>query len=234
MIRQASGNSLETMVRDLRPFLRNLVINFDADDDKDDKDDDTDGDDGSGDGASGTGTDDDKSGDKSIVKDPEKKKLSDEAAAHRVKAKAEKERADLAEAELKKLTDKDKSELEKAQRDLKETSEKLATATATIADQSLRLAFFESGASGLFKNPTSARKLLDFSSLKANDEGEYDPKEVKALADTLLKAEPYLAADGSEGSSSTTSGGAPSNGRKTKDKDDAALKKRFPALASRS
>jgi hypothetical protein len=225
------------MVLDLRPFLRNIVVNFDGDDDEDedDKDGTGDGEDEGGEGASGAGTEDDKSGDKSSIKDPEKKRLSDEAAAHRVRAKAEKERADKAEAELRKLTDKDKSELEKAQRDLKETGEKLAAAEVKITDQALRLAFFESGASGLFKNPVTARRLMDFSTLKLNDAGEYEAKEVKAIAEALLKAEPYLAADGSDGSDSKNDkGGDPQNGRKTKNTDNAALVKKFPALASRS
>jgi hypothetical protein len=232
MTRQASSNPLETIIRDLRPFLSNIVVSFDEDKD-DDKDDDDEKDD-EGEGASGTGTDGDKEGSKDAIKDPEKKRLSDEAAAHRVKAKAEKERADTAEAELRKLTDKDKSDLEKAQRDLTEATAKLATAEAQVSDLTLRVAFFESGASSLFKNPVTARKLLDFSVLKPGDNGEYDPKEVKAIADALIKAEPYLSAsDGSDGSGSKDESGAPSNGRKGQKPDNAGLVKKFPALASR-
>jgi hypothetical protein len=227
------------MVRDLRPFLRDIVVQFDADeDDKDDKDGAGDGgDDESGDGASGTGTDATKPSGKDDIKDPEKKRLSDEAAAHRVRAKAEKDRADAAEAELRKLTDKDKSELEKAQRDLKETTARAEKAEAQVSDMTLRLSFYESGAAALFKDHEDARKLLDFSTLKPGDDGTYDKKEVKALADALLKAKPYLAAsDGSDNGSNSTnnqSGGDPQNGRKGKTPDNAALVKKFPALASR-
>lgn len=235
MSRQASGNTLDNLVKDLRPFFRNIVINFDGEGEGEEGGEGSgEGEEGgeSGEGASGTGTG---SGEGSI-KDLEKKRLSDEAAAHRIKAKAEKERADAAEARLREFEDKDKSDLEKATRDLTEKDQALQTAQATISAMAVDLAFYESGAHGLFKNPTTARKLIDLSSLKPGDDGKLDSKEVKALAEALLKAEPYLAADGSgsEGGSGPSSG-TPANGRKTgKGANDEQLRKKFPALAARS
>lgn len=240
MTRKPAATSLDQMVLDLRPYFRSVVVAFAKDDDKDDGDDKNDGEkDEGGEGGSATGADDKSkesggTGTKDDdVKDPDKKRLSEEAARHRVAAKSEKERADAAEAKLRELEDKDKSELEKVTRDRDELQGKVEKQSATIADQALRLAFFESGASALFKNPVTARKLLDLSALKADEDGQYDAKEVKALADALLKAEPYLAADGSGSEGSTESGGSPNNGRKTKDADREALKKKFPALANR-
>lgn len=167
------------------------------------------------------------------IKDPDKKRLSDEAAAHRNRAKAEKERADKLAAELKALTDKDKSELEKAQRDLAELKPKLDAALATIKDQAVQLAFFESGAAAQFKNATLARKNLDLDGIEIDDDGNVDAKAIKAKADALLKEHPYLAADGehSGGAGGDTASGRPNNGKKSKDQVDyEALAKKFPAL----
>jgi len=201
-------------------------------------------DDGSGTGT-GEGTDSDNDDDASgaegegseetggEIKDPDKKRLSDEAAAHRNRAKAEKERADKLAAELKTLQDKDKSELEKAQRDLAELKPKLDAANATIKAQAVRLAFFESGAAKQFKSTTLVLKNLDLDGIEVDDEGNVDTKIIKAKADAFLKEHPYLAADEehSGGAGGETASGRPNNGKKSKDQVDyEALAKKFPAL----
>lgn len=185
---------------------------------------------GTGGDDTGAGSDDDKD-----VKDPEKKRLSDEAAQHRNKAKAEKERADKLAEELKALTDKDKSELEKAQRDLNEIKPKLDKALATIKDQAVKLAFFESGAAKQFKSTTLVLKNLDLDGIEPDDEGNVDTKAIKAKAEAFLKEHPYLAADdddsGGTGADSGSPSGKPNNGKKSKDQVDyEALAKKFPAL----
>lgn len=189
------------------------------------------GDDGSGDTGAGS-TDDDKD-----VKDPDKKKLSDEAAAHRNKAKAEKERADAAEAKLREYEDKNKSELEKAQRDAEEYKKKNEKLQATVSDQAVKLAFFESGSAALFKNATTGLRLLkeELGELKPDDEGNVDSKAIKAKAEALLKEQPYLAADGESASGTGGDTGSPSgranNGKKSKEQVDfEALAKKYPAL----
>lgn len=189
---------------------------------------------GTGETGAGTGTEgtDDKD-----VKDPEKKRLSDEAAQHRTKAKAEKERADAAETKLREYEDKNKSELEKAQRDAEEFKAKADKLQAQVNDQAVKLAFFESGSAALFKNATTGLRLLkeELGELKPDDEGKVDTKTIKAKAEALLKEQPYLAADGdSEGSAGGSSGdasGRPNNGKKDSSKVDyEALAKKFPAL----
>lgn len=184
---------------------------------------------GEGTGSEGTGSDD--TGGE--VKDPDKKRLSDEAAKHRNAAKAEKERADKLAAELKSLTDKDKSELEKAQRDLAELKPKLDAANATIKQQAVKLAFFDSGAAAQFKSTTLVLKNLDLDGIEVDDEGNVDAKVIKAKADAFLKEHPYLAADEehSGGAGGDSASGRPNNGKKSKDQVDYdALAKKFPAL----
>lgn len=207
------------------------------DDDKDDKGDGSGSDDGNGgSGASGSGASgQDGSTDTDDVKDPEKKRLSDEAANRRIQLKAEKERADKAELELRKLTDKDKSELEKAQRDLVEITKKAERLESVTMAQAVKLSFFESGAHALFRKPETALKLLDLSDLKPDDDGNVDNAEVKKRAEALLKTDAYLAAD--ETSSGDDDGdkrasGQPNNGTKKngKEADKEALMKKFPAL----
>lgn len=195
---------------------------------EDDDDDDVEaGDQGGGTGGDGTGADD-----KGDVKDPEKKRLSDEAAANRVKAKNLQKELDAARAKIKEAEDKDKSELEKAQSDLKEAQAKADKLASNNAIISKRLAFYDSGAAALFKNPKTALKLLDVSDLEPDDDGEYDNDEVKKRAEALLKAEPYLAASEGDGKDDDTpASGDPNNKKKgDKAKNAEALAKKFPAL----
>lgn len=236
MTRNASGRNF-TLNTELSALLADIVVEFDGGEDEEEENNDgsggSDGGEGGeggegGDGASGTGSNDD-------IKDPDKKRLSDEAAAQRVRAKKAEEALQEAQKRLKEIDDADKSELEKAQSELAEAQQALAANETIIRDQAVRLAFFESGAAALFKNSVTARKLLDLSDLEVKD-GEVDAKVIKERAEALLKAEPYLAADGSgtDGSSGKSSGGEPNNGRRKKDDASAEkLKGKYPALASR-
>lgn len=241
MTRNASGTSF-TIKTELARLLEGVRIEWDADgeedDDKDDKGASGSGDgNGSEDGEGEQGSGASGSGGNTDIKDPDKKRLADEAAKHRTTAKAERDRANAAEKRLRELEDKDKSDLEKAQRDLTEAQAQVDKLTATVSAQAVRLAFFESGAGALFKNPAKALKLLDLDDLKPNEDGEIDAKEVKARADALLKTDGYLAADGSNDGGDDKPGGSPNNGRKNRGKDSEAsrqkLVSKFPALASR-
>ena len=220
------------------PIL-NVAAMPDGDDDDDD-DADKGGDGGSGDG----GGDDGSSGTdatKDDVKDPDKKKLSDEAAKHRNNAKAEKQRADELAAKLKEIEDKDKSELEKAQSDLKEAQERLVKLEETTKTQAVRLAFFESGAAAQFRNPATALKLMkdDLKDITPDEDGEVDVKAIKTAADDLLKREPYLGKDEDGDDDKSTQQTQQPSGRQTngKTKKDGlnkeALAQKFPALRGR-
>lgn len=237
----ASGTqeSLNDVLSQLFPPKFDLRSAFDAalapagmpegDGEEDEDADDGSGDDdtgSSGDGEGGSGSADD-------VKDPDKKRLSDEAAKHRVAAKTEKDRADALAAKLKQFEDKDKTEFEKVQRDLEETKAELAKHREITKNQAVDLAFFKGGAAALFKNPATALKLLDVSDIAPDDEGNVDTAEIKKRADALLKAEPYLAkGDDSAGDDEGSPSGGTNNGKRGNkgELDKEKLAKKFPAL----
>jgi hypothetical protein len=168
--------------------------------------------------------------------DPRIKKLSDEAAARRVEAKtAAKERDGLA-AKLKEYEDKDKSELEKAQGDLKIATDRIAELEKRDQEQSLRLAFYDSGAAAMLNKPGQAIKLMDVSTLERDDDGNYDHKIISKLVDDFVKENPHFAASGgsTEGNGGSASG-REANGKRQSNKptSDEILAKKFPALSGR-
>jgi hypothetical protein len=229
---QTSGLSAIDIFNLKSAFIAPTMWAEDGDDDEDE--DNADGT-GSGDGSSGGDTDGTDSGaNSSDIKDPEKKRLSDEAAAARVRAKqAEKEREDLA-ARLKEYEDKDKSDQERAERDRDEFKSKYEASQATITDQAVRLGFYESGMAARFKNPVAARRLLDLDDVDVSD-GVADVKVIKERAEALLASDPYLAADGDDDGDEQTNGqpsGRPLNTKKSKREglDEETLRAKFPAL----
>jgi hypothetical protein len=192
----------------------------------------------SGDAGAGTGDDKEKEG----VKDPDKKRLSDEAAQHRNRAKAAEKERDEALTKLRELEDKDKTESEKNKRDAEEAKAKAAKAEAKLKEQAVKLAFFDCGAAALFHDAGDALSLLEkmegFKDIKPDDEGVVEGKAIRTLADDLLKQKPYLAKrEGDDQGSSSgglggdTASGRPNNSKKSKDQVDyEALAKKFPAL----
>lgn len=159
------------------------------------------------------------------IKDPEKKRLADEAAKHR-REKNEASRQ-LAEANkrLKELEDKDKSELEKAQGDLKAHTEKVATLATTNGKLALEVAFLKV-ANGRFRDPDDALALLDRSKIEI-DPAEGTASGVKEAVEKLAKNKPYLLKEDEGGGPS----GSPFNqrGGDGKQLDKAQLAQRFPA-----
>lgn len=212
--------------------------------DGDGEGDDDDDDDKGGDGGGGSGDDDASGGDtQDDIKNPKLKKLSDENAQRRLREKELLKEIEDRDKRLREIDDKDKSELEKAQRDLQEAKDELEKERKLRVEKDRRLAFYDSRANELFKNPATALKLLadKFSDLKPDDDGNYDTKEVLAIAEALVKEEPYLGKgddDGDKGGGSSNGNGQPS-GRQTNGKtkadaaNDEALKKKFPALRAR-
>lgn len=228
---------------DLRSMFALSAKAFEPGDGDEETNDGGDGGDGSS-GTGGTGGEDGNSasgtGTNGTVKDPERQRLSQEAAARRVEAKAEKTRADALELELRKLTDKDKSELELAQRTVQEQAATVASLQKLLADQSKRLAFYESGSSDMFVRPDQALALMDVAKLEPDDEGRFDAKAFKAIADTFAKENPHMVkgSDNGDDDDSEKPGpsGRPSNSRtggSGKGLDRAKLEKKFPALRGR-
>jgi hypothetical protein len=238
MSKEASG-SYEEILKDVMGLfdLRDAFsspLSFagedDGGDDGDDGSDDTDGteeddsstDDGDDDG-SASGSDKD-------IKDPEKKRLSEEAAAARVKAKQERKLREAAEKELRDLKDAAKPEEERKNARLQELEEMVPK----FQQMAVENALFRAGAFDRFVDPEAALKFLDLSEFEVED-GEVDADAVTAKVDDLLKRKPYLAktsSDDDDDDTSSTSG--PSlNRRRNGDKSKNGyeeLAKKFPAL----
>lgn len=170
----------------------------------------------------------------SDVKDPDKQRLSAEAAEWRRKLREQEATNQQLAAKLREHEDKDKSELEKAQRDAAEYKQKAEQVQAKLNELVVKMAFFESGAAAMFKNAATGLRLIDLDGITVGEEGTVDSKAIKAKAEALLKEQPYLAADESSGSTGDASGdasGRPNNGKKDSSKVDyEALAKKFPAL----
>lgn len=155
------------------------------------------------------------------------KKLSDENASWRIKNKATTDALEAANAKLREIEDKDKSELEKAQRDAKEALEKAQAAEAKLQQQLFDNAFLTYN-DIKWKNAKTAMKLLDKSDIKINDDGDVEgmEKAIKALA----KAEPYLVEsetnDKGKPPSGGTGGKAPTGGGLSQ-ADAESLKKKY-------
>ena len=197
-----------------------------------------------GDSGTGAGSGDDQSGDAGAgsddnggtdVKDPEKKRLSDEAAEWRRKLREQETSNQQLAERLRAFEDKDKSELEKAVRDANEFKAKAEKAEAMLGELTIKMAFYDTGAAALFKNAATGLRLIDLDGITVGEDGSVDGKAIKAKAEALLKEQPYLAADGdgsgSAGAGSGEASGRANNGKKDSSKVDyEALAKKFPAL----
>jgi hypothetical protein len=224
--------------KDLRSAFASQA--FAPGDDGDDEDDDG----GEGEGSSGTGAEGGEGGSSGstgkdsseAIKDPEKKRLSDEAAARRLEAKqAKKERDELA-AKLQKFEDADKSELELAQRTATEASARAEKLEAQLAEKNLRLAMYDSGAAAMLTRPQQAIKLMDLSTLTPDeDTGEYDAKALLTLTEAWLKENPHFAATGTDDDTDEEKppSGRPLNPRKNDNAKNKDLIGKYPALAGR-
>jgi hypothetical protein len=204
----------------------------DEDEEEDDEENGTTEDD-EGEGSSGTGTTDDSQGGK--VRDPEAKARSAEAAKYRTERNQYKADLEAAAKRLRELEDKDKSELEKAQRDLAEATKRAEAAEERADSFARENAVFKSGASGLTRDLDALTKFLDLSDLKPDDEGAYDQDEILKRVKELLDKKPYLKVDedSTSGNGEKDPSGRPANGSRKGSGNDAALKKKFPALAGR-
>lgn len=188
-----------------------------------------------GTGSAETGADAGEGDGSAVVTDPDKKRLSDEAAEWRRKLREQEESNKALADKLRLFEDKDKSELEKAVRDAAEYKQKVDTLEAKLSSIVVKMAFFETGSAAMFRNAATGLQLLDLDGITVGEDGTVDSKAIKARAEALLKEQPYLAAEGDgSGSAGTDNGeasGRPNNGKKDSSKVDyEALAKKFPAL----
>jgi len=171
------------------------------------------------------------------IRNPWKKKLSDEAAKYRVEANEARVAKDAAEKRIREYEDKNRTDQEKAERDRDEFKGQAEKLSVIIADQAVKLAFFESGSASLFRNPATALKILDLSGIDPDKNGIVDADAVKQRSEALLKSDPYLAIDnesGEEGSSSSKNepSGRQMNGNRNNQRelDEQAILAKFPTL----
>lgn len=209
-------------------------------DDEEEEDDETDkggtgdgGDDGEGDGSGGDDADKD-------VKDPDKKRLSDEAAKHRNNAKAEKKRADELAAKLQAIEDKDKPEIERLTKENKDLASKVSDLESRNQQLAIENEFVLKHANR-FDDPDVARLVLEKKygkedGINVDEDGEVTG--MKEAVEALLKEKPKWAKgsgdDGGSGSGNDQPSGRQTNGKAKKDGlNTEALAKKFPALRGR-
>lgn len=162
-----------------------------------------------------------------------------EALKSRMQA-ADKNRA-AAEQKVKEFEDKDRSELERAQRDLKESKEISEKLEKQLAKSTIHNKFLASN-KHTWHDPETALALLDMNEVTIEDDGS-----VKGLEDAiekLAKAKPFLlkeeddkGKDGKGKDKKDKEGGRPSgsqppaNGSNSRETDRDKLIKKYPQLA---
>lgn len=154
------------------PVVRGGADDSGADDSGDDSDD-----------QSGDDTDDldedededDATKDKAVV-DPDKKRLSDEAARRRRQARQLKQERDAARAELEQLKGKDKPEVEQIKQERDTLKQNLESAESRLRSQAVRMAILEK-ASELQVKPGKIKyipRLIDLDNIDVDDDGTVD------------------------------------------------------------
>jgi len=166
------------------------------------------------------------------IKDPDKKRLSDEAAKHRNAAREAQRERDEALAKIREFEDKDKDELEKATRDLTEAKSTLEQVQSENTSLRAEVATLKAAGKFKFRDVSDA---MDLAIKKAGIKGDEDDLE-KVITDALeaiAKDKPYLLEDGNEveEEEGQPSGRSTNGHRKDKTKlDEEALRSKFPAL----
>lgn len=209
-----------------------------SDDDDDNNDDDTSGD------------DDDKSKKKKKVKDDDDDDSGaaddddDDAAleAAKKRMKAADQRATAAEAELQKIRDKDKTDLERAQSESKDLQDKVDTLSGELTTLRLQNAFLTAN-SHKWHDADSALALAEKKGMLTDvvdDDGVVDKKALGKALDRLAKEHKYLVNSGKDDKDDDEPdgpSGEPAGRRSDNSKDDKAksaqLRKRFPVLNNR-
>lgn len=162
---------------------------------------------------------------------------AEELERQRERTRAADQRASKLEAELKQIRDKDLPEAEKIKRDLEEANAERDKLREDLKQSRLEMAFLKDN-KYKWKNPATALKLADLSSVEVEDDGKVVGLDAALAA--LAKSDPYLldtetSGDGN-GSGGTGATGASGAGGRQSDSTKTDLKKaaiRIPALRSR-
>ncbi|MDQ2877269.1 MAG: hypothetical protein M3Y33_21635 [Actinomycetota bacterium] len=122
------------------------------------------------------------------------KKALDSMKAQLKAAKAEKA---AATAELKALKDAaDLANKKPEEQELAKARKEAAQEATEKANERILRADIKAAAAGKLKNPAIAVKLLDLSVFETDGDGNFDQSEIEDAIGELLKADPYLAAQG--------------------------------------
>lgn len=161
--------------------------------------------------------------------------LSSENANRRVAGKTVQQQLEEAQAKLRGIEDKDKSETELAKRAADEAQQKLEAKEAELNKVRIQNAFFSSNKYE-WQNAAHAMALADMSDVKIEDDGKVSGLD-KAL-DALAKSHKYLLKNSnSNGAPSGTPASGPANAGRTGGppgtNNRPAQESRFPALRSR-
>jgi len=126
-------------------------------------------------------------------------RLRAEAAANRVKSKEEKERAEKAEAELKKIRDAELSEIEKAQKLAEESTSRASAAEAKAQALALALTVEREANKLNFRDPSDAQSMLSLDNIELDDDGLPARDGIEKQLTKLAKKKPYLLKESSPG-----------------------------------
>jgi hypothetical protein len=188
-----------------------------------------------GEGGTGSGSDAGGNGGETVSKSELDKVLERMKAADR--------RAAAAEAKAKELEEKDLSEQEKVAKRLPELEQQVNELSEENKGLKAKVAFLESSTHS-WHDPEAALKLVDLSEVYAED-GSIDKKALKKAMDDLAKDKAFLVkssadngqgggkgAQGNQGGtgSSGTPAGSGTNSGSNNGLDEAALRKKYPAL----
>lgn len=149
--------------------------------------------------------------------------------------KAADRRATEAENKVQEYEDQDKSDLEKAQRDLKEATNSIETLSSENGDLKVRLAVLTAPEASKFYDLEDVLLRVDLESF-VDDDGNIDSKKVSAALKDLAESKKHLVRESEEEEEEEGSKGPPATGRpKNKKKksdglDRSALEKKYPAL----
>lgn len=183
--------------------------------------------------------DEDASGDRGEeVRNPEAKRHAEDAKKQRLRNKELQSELEAAQAELRKRDDATKGREEILERDLKEMTAKYEQERDALAAE--RAARQKAEMSRAVQDLFASDRTMDFimQDLDLEDhtiDGEIDYKSVRKWCEKQLKEAPF-AAKSAAGTASNGTGGAPSNGRRTRSSENTTkdLENKFPALARRS
>lgn len=163
---------------------------------------------------------------------------AEELERQRERTRAADQRAADLQRQLKEIQDKDLPELDKLKRDHEEAVRERDELRESLKAERLEKAFLKDN-KYKWKNPATALKLADLSSVEVDDDGKVTG--LTAALDALAKSDPYLldadtSGDDKDKDTKQGASGATGSGRRQADQTGTDLKKmavRIPALRSR-